>query len=202
MHISQQLRVNCPNSVENNNTTNVVKNRENRKVVKSVQINEPILSRSMESTESFENESSPFSRINSTELKSETTRKNIKVNKKPSIKRNNKIVVKRRPSDVVDNVSSNEEKISSEYDLSDYWSSSLPKTSPINPSEVERQEILSLLYGAPASSIKQAINVEREEEEITGSASSFDPLLNFDTVSEKVDLCFEGGIAKLQVVLK
>ncbi|CAD5123807.1 DgyrCDS12118 [Dimorphilus gyrociliatus] len=92
----------------------------------------------------------------------------------------------------------------SEHDLTDYGNlNSLPKATPINPSEEERQDILRLLANAPADSIRQSINVEREEEEIIGpSENGTDPLLNYDTVSEKVDLCLRDGVAELQVKVR
>ncbi|CAD5124642.1 DgyrCDS12909 [Dimorphilus gyrociliatus] len=212
MHINQKLRVNCPNNIESTSKFNTVNssnfNSSNEmksgKIVKNVQINEPIMvNRNMNLTESFGSQNSSFRKFDNSQTKTETITKNIRINKKPSMKKNTKIIVKRRSSDVVDFVnSSTEDRENSEYNLSDNWNSFLPKASPINPSNTERQEILRLLYGAPSTSIKQSINVEREEEEITGSVSSFDPLLNFDTVSEKVDLCFENGIAKLQVKVR
>lgn len=69
-------------------------------------------------------------------------------------------------------------------------------------------EISSLLKDAPPDSIKQTINVEREEEEIIGplpeSEDGSDPaaMLNFDTVSEKVDLGLIDGVAQVAVKVR
>ena len=68
-----------------------------------------------------------------------------------------------------------------------------------------------MLRNAPAGSVKQTINVEREEEEILGplqvndaEGEMSDPegLLNFDTISEKVDLGILDGKAQLAVKVR
>ena len=52
----------------------------------------------------------------------------------------------------------------------------------------------SLLADAPTDSIRQKINVEREEEVVQGPLSAADEaLLNTDVVSEKVDLDLDAG---------
>lgn len=67
-------------------------------------------------------------------------------------------------------------------------------------------QIARLLQNAPPDSVKQTINVEREEEEIIGPLpeSPDDPngLLNFDTVSEKVDLGLVDGKAQVAVKVR
>ena len=77
--------------------------------------------------------------------------------------------------------------------------------------ELTEFEVAKLIANAPPGSVKQSINVEREEEEILGplplnhadgSASGPDGLLNFDTISEKVDLGIEHGWAQLAVKVR
>ncbi|CAD5113223.1 DgyrCDS2405 [Dimorphilus gyrociliatus] len=120
--------------------------------------------------------------------------KKIELSNKLPDKKSTKINIKRKSSITSDH---------SEYDLTDYWKSSLPKTTPVNPSEEERKHITMLMEGAPLDSIRQTINVEREEEDIVGDEKNRPvPLLNFDTVSEKVDLCLQKGTAKLQVKVR
>ena len=69
-------------------------------------------------------------------------------------------------------------------------------------------EVSSLLKDAPPDSIKQTINVEREEEEILGplpeGEDGSDPtaMLNMDTVSEKVDLGLVDGVAQVAVKVR
>ncbi|ELT93459.1 hypothetical protein CAPTEDRAFT_220792 [Capitella teleta] len=68
-------------------------------------------------------------------------------------------------------------------------------------------DVNTLLAGAPPDSIKQTINVEREEEEIMGplpdgQKAGPDGLLNFDTVSEKVDLGLVDGKAQVAVKVR
>ena len=69
-------------------------------------------------------------------------------------------------------------------------------------------EISRLLKDAPPESIKQTINVEREEEEILGplptgdDGTGPDSLLNFDTISEKVDLGMKDGAAQVAVKVR
>ena len=72
-------------------------------------------------------------------------------------------------------------------------------------------EIARLIRNAPADSVKQRINVEREEEEIMGplpvnhaDGSGGDPsgMLNFDTISEKVDIGLQEGVAQLAVKVR
>ena len=72
-------------------------------------------------------------------------------------------------------------------------------------------EIARFLRNAPPDTVKQTINVEREEEEIIGpmplnhadgSDTGPDGLLNFDTVSEKVDLGVKDGKAQLAVKVR
>lgn len=69
-------------------------------------------------------------------------------------------------------------------------------------------EIQRLLRNAPPGSIKQTINVEREEEEILGplpngdDGTGPDSLLNFDTISEKVDLGMTDGAAQVAVKVR
>ncbi|KAI0224271.1 hypothetical protein LSAT2_024716 [Lamellibrachia satsuma] len=68
-------------------------------------------------------------------------------------------------------------------------------------------DISTLLRNAPMDSIKQSIKVDREEEEIigplpTGDGGDAEDLLNFDTVSEKVDLGLEGGNAVVSVKVR
>lgn len=125
--------------------------------------------------------------------------------RRASLKRNTKIFIDGRQTapDQIDSLGYTSSSEYSEHDLTDYGNlKSLPKATPINPSEEERRDILRLLANAPADSIRQSINVEREEEEIIGRADDgTDPLLNYDTVSEKVDLCLKNGIAELQVIM-
>ena len=76
-----------------------------------------------------------------------------------------------------------------------------------NESRSSEYDIARLLANAPPNSIKQTINVEREEEEIIGplpadGAENPEGMLNFDTVSEKVDLGVEDGYAKLTVKVR
>lgn len=63
-----------------------------------------------------------------------------------------------------------------------------------------------LLKDAPPDSIKQTINVEREEEEIIGplpeGEDGSDGMLNFDTVSEKVDMGIVDGVAQVAVKVR
>ena len=75
----------------------------------------------------------------------------------------------------------------------------------------EEVDITRLLRNAPAGSVKQTINVEREEEEILGPLTVSDAegqmsdpegLLNFDTISEKVDLGILDGKAQLAVKVR
>ena len=75
----------------------------------------------------------------------------------------------------------------------------------------EELDITRLLRNAPAGSVKQTNNVEREEEEILGplplndaEGDMSDPegLLNFDTISEKVDLGVLDGKAQLAVKVR
>jgi len=77
--------------------------------------------------------------------------------------------------------------------------------------EITEHELERLLKGAPPGSVKQTINVEREEEEILGplpithadgEESAADGLLNFDTVSEKVELGIVQGKAQLTVKVR
>lgn len=72
-------------------------------------------------------------------------------------------------------------------------------------------EIARLIRNAPADSVKQRINVEREEEEIMGplpvnhaDGTDGDPsgMLNFDTISEKVDIGLQDGVAQLAVKVR
>lgn len=57
-----------------------------------------------------------------------------------------------------------------------------------------KYDVSSLLADAPLDSIRQKINVEREEEVVEGPlAASDEALLNTDVVSEKVDLDLTGG---------
>ena len=67
-------------------------------------------------------------------------------------------------------------------------------------------EISRLLKDAPADSIRQTINVEREEEEIIGplgeGEQDVESMLNFDTVSEKVDLGMKDGTAQVSVKVR
>ncbi len=83
-------------------------------------------------------------------------------------------------------------------------SSSRQKTT--TTTTTEDYHIQRLLQGAPPGSIKQTINVEREEEEIIGplpdDGQGPDGLLNFDTVSEKVDLGLEDGKALVGVKVR
>ncbi len=68
-------------------------------------------------------------------------------------------------------------------------------------------DITRLIRHAPPGSVRQTINVEREEEEIlgpleaeaAGELSDPEGLLNFDTISEKVDLGILDGKAQLAV---
>ena len=77
--------------------------------------------------------------------------------------------------------------------------------------EITEHDLERLLKGAPPGSVKQTINVEREEEEILGplpithadgEESAADGLLNFDTVSEKVELGIVHGKAQLTVKVR
>ena len=77
--------------------------------------------------------------------------------------------------------------------------------------EITEYELERLLKGAPPGSVKQTINVEREEEEILGplpithadgEESAAEGLLNFDTVSEKVELGIVQGKAQLTVKVR
>ena len=72
-------------------------------------------------------------------------------------------------------------------------------------------EIARLLKGAPKGSIKQTINVEREEEDILGplptnhadgTHAKPEDMLNFDTVSEKVDMGLRDGKAEVAVKVR
>ena len=66
-------------------------------------------------------------------------------------------------------------------------------------------EITHLLKDAPADSIRQTINVEREEEQIIGPLAEghdVESMLNFDTVSEKVDLGMRDGVAQVAVKVR
>ena len=72
-------------------------------------------------------------------------------------------------------------------------------------------EIARFLKNAPPDTVKQTINVEREEEEIIGpmplnhadgTDTGPEGLLNFDTVSEKVDLGVKDGMAQLAVKVR
>ena len=83
-----------------------------------------------------------------------------------------------------------------------------PKRDPKRSTEME---IARLIRNAPPDSVKQRINVEREEEEIMGplpvnhaDGSGGDPsgMLNFDTVSEKVDVGLSDGVAQLAVKVR
>jgi hypothetical protein len=57
-----------------------------------------------------------------------------------------------------------------------------------------KYDVSSLLADAPLDSIRQKINVEREEEVVEGPLPASDEaLLNTDVVSEKVDLDLTGG---------
>lgn len=67
-------------------------------------------------------------------------------------------------------------------------------------------EISRLLKDAPPDSIRQTINVEREEEQIIGplpeGEANVDSMLNFDTISEKVDLGMNDGTAQVSVKVR
>jgi hypothetical protein len=57
-----------------------------------------------------------------------------------------------------------------------------------------KYDVSSLLADAPLDSIRQKINVEREEEVVEGPLpTNEEALLNTDVVSEKVDLDLIGG---------
>lgn len=117
--------------------------------------------------------------------------KKIELTRKPPQKKSTKIAINRKP---------NIESSQSEYDLTDYWNSSLPKATPINPTKEEQRQIIMLMAGAPLNSIRQTIHVEKQEENIKGNDKNGSvPLLNFDTVSESVNLSLKDGISKLQV---
>ncbi len=85
-----------------------------------------------------------------------------------------------------------------------------PRRSKQTKKELTEFEITRLIRNAPPGSVKQSINVEREEEEIIGplplnvaeGSSEQGPdggLLNFDTISEKVDIGIVNGKAQLAV---
>lgn len=69
--------------------------------------------------------------------------------------------------------------------------------------ETSRQyEISRLLEDAPPDSIRQSINVQREEEELIGplaDGNAPERMLNVDMVSEKVDLGLKDGVAQVTV---
>ena len=84
-------------------------------------------------------------------------------------------------------------------------------TRDVRKMEWSEREVANLIQNAPPNSVRQRINVEREEEEILGplplnhadgTNSGPDGLLNFDTVSEKVDLGVADGIAQLAVKVR
>ena len=86
-----------------------------------------------------------------------------------------------------------------------------PRQSRQTKKELTEVEIRKLIENAPPGSVKQSINVEREEEEIIGplplnqdgsAAEGPDGLLNFDTISEKVDLGVAEGKAQLAVKVR
>ena len=79
-----------------------------------------------------------------------------------------------------------------------------PKHS-MNRQESREFQITHLLKDAPADSIRQTINVEREEEQIIGPLAEghdVESMLNFDTVSEKVDLGMRDGTAQVAVKVR
>ena len=68
-------------------------------------------------------------------------------------------------------------------------------------------DVTTLLTNAPPDSIRQTIKVEREEEEILGPLPDRpdggpDGMLNYDTVSENVDLGIVDGTAQLAVKVR
>lgn len=80
------------------------------------------------------------------------------------------------------------------------------ETARIGKSQTEI-DIARLVANAPPGSVRQTINVEREEEEIIGPLPNQpkegpDGLLNFDTISEKVDLGIQEGVANLVVKVR
>jgi hypothetical protein len=74
--------------------------------------------------------------------------------------------------------------------------------------------VQKLMHGAPQGSITQWEHTEKEEEEIVGQSSARlndqpltgdgeeDAMLNFDTVSEKVDLSVSDGLAEMTVKVR
>lgn len=67
-------------------------------------------------------------------------------------------------------------------------------------------DLQRLIRNAPAGSVKQTIHVDREEEEILGPLTSdgqnLEDMLNFDTISEKVDIGLLDGKAQLAVKVR
>jgi len=87
----------------------------------------------------------------------------------------------------------------------------VPGQSKMSREQRTQYEISRLLKDAPQGSIKQTINVEREEEDIIGplpvrhadgSGGKPEDMLNFDTVSEKVDLGLKEGKAEVTVKVR
>jgi hypothetical protein len=67
-------------------------------------------------------------------------------------------------------------------------------------------DLQRLIRNAPAGSVKQTIHVDREEEEILGplttDGQNLEDMLNFDTISEKVDIGLLDGKAQLAVKVR
>lgn len=91
------------------------------------------------------------------------------------------------------------------FDASTSVGRDLPPDNSRHADEISRHdEISRLLENAPADSIRQSINVQREEEEIVGAPPASDGgaperMLNVDMVSEKVDLGLKDGVAQVTV---